>query len=111
MCDFLRALSLQRSSKGTNMRISKTQLLATTFIAGVAFAAPAFAQSTDPQGPSQDPNVQAAPTAQTPATQENPADTAAQGAQDTERGSAETIVVTGSRIVSPNIVSLAPVQV
>ncbi|MCL6730054.1 TonB-dependent receptor domain-containing protein [Sphingomonas hankyongi] len=93
------------------MRISKTQLLATTFIAGVAFAAPAFAQSTDPQGPSQDPNVQAAPTDQTPATQENPADTAAQGAQDTEKGSAETIVVTGSRIVSPNIVSLAPVQV
>ena len=61
------------------MRISKTQLLATTFIAGVAFATPSFAQSTDPQGPSQDPNVQAAPTDQTPATQENAADTAAQG--------------------------------
>src|SRR5215216_3009437 len=93
------------------MRISKSQLLATTFIAGVAFANPALAQSTDPQGPSQDPNLQAAPTDQTPATQENPADTPAQDAQDTEKGSAESIVVTGSRIVSPNIVSLAPVQV
>ena len=92
-------------------RIFKGSLLATTVIAGFAVANPALAQSTDPQGPSQDPNVQAAPTDQTPAQQENAADTPAPGAQDTERGAAETIVVTGSRIVSPNITSLAPVQV
>jgi outer membrane receptor protein involved in Fe transport len=94
------------------MRYSKTSLLATTLLAGVAVSGPAFAQATSPApAPSQDPNVQAAPTDQTPAQQENVADTAAQDRQDVEPASAETIVVTGSRIVSPNIVSLAPVQV
>ncbi|HET9813778.1 MAG TPA: TonB-dependent receptor plug domain-containing protein, partial [Sphingomicrobium sp.] len=91
---------------------SKTYLLATTLLAGVAMANPAFAQATSPASPpSQDPNVQAAPTDQTPAQQENVLDTAAQDRQDVEPAAAETIVVTGSRIVSPNIVSLAPVQV
>ena len=90
----------------------KGSLLATTLLAGVAVSGPAFAQATSPApAPSQDPNVQAAPTDQTPAQQENVADTAAQDRQDVEPASAETIVVTGSRIVSPNIVSLAPVQV
>ncbi|MFL6829133.1 MAG: TonB-dependent receptor domain-containing protein [Sphingomicrobium sp.] len=94
------------------MRNSKTYLLATTLLAGVTISGPAFAQATSPAPPpSQDPNVQAAPTDQTPAQQENVADTAAQDRQDVEPGSAETIVVTGSRIVSPNIVSLAPIQV
>jgi outer membrane receptor protein involved in Fe transport len=86
-------------------------LLATSFIAGLAAATPAAAQTSAPVAPPQDPAVQAAPTDTTPATQENAADAPAPGPQDVEKGSAETIVVTGSRIVSPNIVSLAPVQV
>ena len=75
-------------------------LLASTVIAGMAFASPAFAQ---------DPNVAASAQDQTPATQETPADTPA--ATDAADAGDSTIVVTGSRIVSPNIVSLAPVQV
>src|SRR4051794_22958159 len=92
----------------------KGSLLATTIIAGVALASPAFAQATNtppPAPPQNQPELNSAPTDQTPVTQENPADTAAQGSQDTEKGAPETIVVTGSRIASPNITSLAPVQV
>src|SRR3954449_4129347 len=92
----------------------KGSLLATTIIAGVALASPAFAQATNtppPANPQAQPELNSAPTDQTPVTQENPADTAAQTAQDTEKGATETIVVTGSRIASPNITSLAPVQV
>jgi iron complex outermembrane receptor protein len=98
------------------MRISRTALLATTLLSSVAFANPAFAQATPnnttpPANPQAQPELNSAATDQTPATQENPADTAAQGRQDTEAGAPETIVVTGSRIASPNITSLAPVQV
>jgi iron complex outermembrane recepter protein len=85
-----------------------------TLLSGVAFASPAFAQATNtppPANPQAQPELNAAPTDQTPAQQENAADTPAQDRQDTQRGAAETIVVTGSRIVSPNITSLAPVQV
>lgn len=93
------------------MRISKTSLLATSLLAGVAISSPAFAQdaATAPVCPPGTPagtNGCVAP------------DTAAQAAQEpvaqvapAEPTSQETIVVTGSRIVSPNIVSLAPVQV
>jgi len=98
------------------MRISRTALLATTLLSSVAFANPAFAQATPnnttpPANPQAQPELNTAPTDQTPAQQENVADTAAQGRQDTEAGAPETIVVTGSRIASPNITSLAPVQV
>src|SRR5882757_3132137 len=92
----------------------KGSLLATTIIAGFALASPAFAQATNtppPTNPQAQPELNSAPTDQTPVTQENPADTVAQAAQDTEKGSTETIIVTGSRIASPNITSLAPVQV
>src|SRR3954469_22464553 len=92
----------------------KGSLLATTIIAGVALASPAFAQATNtppPANPQAQPELNSAPTDQTPVTQENPADTPAQTSQDTEKGSTESIVVTGSRIASPNITSLAPVQV
>lgn len=84
-------------------------LLATTVMAGVAVATPAFAQEapTQPAQPSQDEAVQTAPTDQTPATQENPTDSPTADTQDEGR----EIVVTGSRIQSPNIVSLSPVQV
>ena len=92
---------------------TKTYMIA-TLLSGVAFASPAFAQATNtppPANPQAQPELNAAPTDQTPAQQENVADTPAQDRQDTQRGAAETIVVTGSRIVSPNITSLAPVQV
>jgi len=75
-------------------------LLASTVIAGMAFASPAFAQ---------DPAVATSTQDTTEATQETPADTPAQ--TDAADTGDSTIVVTGSRIVSPNIVSLAPVQV
>ena len=94
---------------------TKTYMIA-TLLSGVAFAGPAFAQATpnnteQPANPQAQPELNAAPTDQTAATQENPADTGAQTRQDTQAGSPETIVVTGSRIASPNITSLQPVQV
>ena len=81
-------------------RFLKGSLLSTTVIAGLAFASPANAQ---------DPNVAAAAKDQTPATQEcppdqpncvteNPADVPTVAEDDSQ-----AIVVTGSRIVSPNI--------
>jgi outer membrane receptor protein involved in Fe transport len=73
----------------------KGSLLATTLLAGVAISDPAFAQDA----------------AQAPADQAPAPDVAAQTPPPAEPTSQETIVVTGSRIVSPNIVSLAPVQV
>ena len=81
-------------------KLFQRSLLASTVIAGMAFASPAFAQ---------DPAVEASTQDTTPATQETPADTPA--ATDAADADDSTIVVTGSRIVSPNIVSLAPVQV
>jgi hypothetical protein len=95
---------------------TKTFMIA-TLLSGVAFAGPAFAQATPnntttPPNPQAQPELSTAPTDQTPAQAENPADTASPiDRQDTQKGAAETIVVTGSRIVSPNITSLAPVQV
>ncbi len=89
-------------------RFLKGSLLSTTIIAGLVIASPANAQ---------DANVAAAAKDQTPATQEcppdqpncvieNPADV-----PTVEQDDSQAIVVTGSRIVSPNITSLAPVQV
>src|SRR6185503_11516819 len=82
------------SSKGTDMRISRTALLATTLLSGVAFANPAFAQTAPannppPANPQAQPELNSAATDQTPATQENPADTVGQTRQDTEKGSPE----------------------
>jgi len=82
------------------MRISRTALLATTLLSGVAFATPAFAQGAQtppvcPPGTPAGTNGCVAPeAAPAPAPSSN-----------------EAIVVTGSRIVSPNITSLAPIQV
>jgi outer membrane receptor protein involved in Fe transport len=77
----------------------KGSLLATTLLAGVAASGPAFAQDA----------AQPAPADQAPAP--DATDTTAQAQEPASPASQETIVVTGSRIVSPNIVSLAPVQV
>ena len=84
------------------IQVSRSRLFATTLLAGVAFiATPAFAQVVDPatERPTPvDPSVPAAaqpePVAPAPAPSEN-----------------DAIVVTGSRIQSPNITSLSPVQV
>ncbi|MFL6722202.1 MAG: TonB-dependent receptor domain-containing protein [Sphingomonas sp.] len=96
------------------MRTSKTYMIA-TLLSGVAFASPAFAAAaTQPAAPvnpvtgvnpQAQPEVNSAATQQTPATQNSPA-----GPTPPTQGG-EQIVVTGSRIVSPNITSLAPVQV
>lgn len=86
------------------MRLSRTALLATTLLSGVTLAGPAFAQAqpttttpaTTPVNPATQPEVAAA----VPAVPAPPAASADNG-----------IVITGSRIASPNITSLAPVQV
>jgi outer membrane receptor protein involved in Fe transport len=82
----------------------KRSLLATTLLGGVAISSPALAQGaqtppTCPPGTPVGTNGCVAPEA-APAPAPAPAPTGG-----------EAIVVTGSRIVSPNITSLAPVQV
>lgn len=79
-------------------RNSKASLLATTMIGGLAFALPAYAQPAE---------VQTAPVDQTEATQEDAADTPAVAPGE----DSEAIIVTGTRISSPNITSMSPVQV
>ncbi|HET9145881.1 MAG TPA: TonB-dependent receptor plug domain-containing protein, partial [Sphingomicrobium sp.] len=81
----------------------KRSLLATTLLGGVAVSAPAFAQ--DAQTPSTCPPGTPAGTNGCVAPETAPAAPALSPASN------EAIVVTGSRIVSPNITSLAPVQV
>lgn len=95
------------------MRISKTSLLATTLLAGVAISGPAFAQGGTqapvcPPGTPAGTNGCVAPDTAAAQAQTPVAQTAQTAAEPT---AGETIVVTGSRIVSPNITSLAPVQV
>jgi outer membrane receptor protein involved in Fe transport len=106
----------QVSAEENNMRktTNKRILLATTLLSALSLAGTAQAQQVEDAttGPAQDPNVQSAPTDQTPATTENAADTPATDAADADASNNEgEIVVTGSRIASPNIVSMAPVQV
>jgi outer membrane receptor protein involved in Fe transport len=86
----------------------KGSLLATTLLAGMTISAPALAQdaaapTTCPPGTPAGTNGCVVPDAATQAAQAAPV------APEPTVG--ETIVVTGSRIVSPNITSLAPVQV
>src|SRR4051794_35065135 len=98
------------------MRVSRTALLATTLLSGVTLAGPAFGQTTTNPAATQ-PNPQAQPEVnsgtphQTPATQDNPAQAVGVTPPPTPAAQQETIVVTGSRISSPNITSLAPIQV
>ena len=80
----------------------KRSLLATTLLGGVALSAPAFAQ--DAQTPPNCPPGTPAGTNGCVAPEAAPAPAPAPSSN-------EAIVVTGSRIVSPNITSLAPVQV
>jgi iron complex outermembrane recepter protein len=98
------------------MRISRSALLATTLLSGVTLAGPAFGQTTTnpaatQPNPQAQPEVNAANAHQTPATQDNPAQAVGVTPPPTPASSQESIVVTGSRIASPNITSLAPIQV
>ena len=88
---------------------TKRALLATTLLSGLTIAGTAYAQDTTT---AQDPNAPAATTDQAPATPDTaaaaPTVAVAQAAPAPSEGD---IIVTGSRIASPNITSLAPVQV
>ena len=87
----------------------KASLLATTVIAGFAFAMPAAAQTTDATQPT---NVQGTGTTP-PATDQNPeAGPQSQASSaPAEPNSQEEIVVTGTLIRNPNLVASAPVTV
>src|SRR4051794_24395643 len=95
----------------------KGSLLATTVIAGIAVATPAFAQNqtvpeTAPPAPVTPTNTQgntppAAPSAQTPPAGIQTSETAAPA----EPTSAQEIVITGTLIRNPNLVASAPVTV
>jgi iron complex outermembrane recepter protein len=95
----------------------KGSLLATTVIAGMALATPAFAQSqtvpeTAPPAPVTPTDTQgntppAAPSDQTPAAGVQTSETAAPA----EPTSAQEIVITGTLIRNPNLVASAPVSV
>ena len=73
-------------------------------------AGDAHPAATQPN-PQAQPEVNSANAHQTPATQDNPAQAVGVTPPPTPASQQETIVVTGSRIASPNITSLAPVQV
>ena len=95
----------------------KGSLLATTVIAGMAFATPSFAQSqtvpeTAPPAPVTPTDTQgntppAAPSDQTPA----PGVQSSESAAPAEPTSAQEIVITGTLIRNPNLVASAPVTV
>ena len=95
----------------------KGSLLATTVIAGIAVATPAFAQTqtvpeTAPPAPTTPTNTQgttppAAPSAETPAAGVQSSESAAPA----EPTSAQEIVITGTLIRNPNLVASAPVTV
>jgi len=95
----------------------KCSLVATTVIAGMAFATPSFAQSqtvpeTAPPAPVTPTDTQgntppAAPSDQTPA----PGVQSSESAAPAEPTSAQEIVITGTLIRNPNLVASAPVTV
>ena len=95
----------------------KGSLLATTVMAGIAVAAPAYAQNqtvpeTAPPAPTTPTNTQgttppAAPSDQTPAAGVQSSESAAPA----EPTSAQEIVITGTLIRNPNLVASAPVTV
>src|SRR3954447_13348722 len=95
----------------------KGSLLATTVIAGIAVATPAFAQTqtvpeTAPPAPMTPTNTQgttspAAPSDQTPPAGVQTSETAAPA----EPTSSQEIVITGTLIRNPNLVASAPVTV
>ncbi|HEY0130414.1 MAG TPA: TonB-dependent receptor plug domain-containing protein, partial [Allosphingosinicella sp.] len=86
-------------------------LLASTMIAGMSFANPAFAQdANDPAGTTPPPGSTGAPA---PSDEDTPTDGVqpAAGQDAAEETSAGDIVVTGTLIRNPNLVSSSPVSV
>src|SRR6185503_11041039 len=83
------------SSKGTDMRISRTALLATTLLSGVAYANPAFAQTAPGTNPVSGVNPQAQPEVNAATTVPQSATTAPNPANPAAPSAPETIVVTG----------------
>ena len=86
-------------------------LLASTIIAGMSFASPAFAQDADdPAGTTPPPGTTSAPA---PSDEDTPTDGVqpAAGQDAAEETSQGDIVVTGTLINNPNLVSSSPVTV
>lgn len=101
------------NTKGTQMSKFKFRetLLASTMIAGMSFANPAFAQdSNDPAGTTPPPGSTAAPAPSDEDTPEAGLQTQ-DSAGPAEETSAGDIVVTGTLIKNPNLVSSSPVTV
>src|SRR3954463_2913428 len=95
----------------------KGSLLATTVIAGMAFATPAYAQSqtvpeTAPPAPVTPTNTQGVTPPAAPSDQTPPAGIQSnESAKPAEPTSASEIVITGTLIRNPNLVASAPVTV
>ena len=85
----------------------KGSLLATTVIAGMAFAAPVSAQTTPPPTDTQGTGAPAPASAETPPAGVQTSDSAAPA----EPTSSDEIVVTGTLIRNPNLIASAPVTV
>ncbi|HEX8215360.1 MAG TPA: hypothetical protein VF582_07820, partial [Allosphingosinicella sp.] len=83
--------------------VFKNALLTSTVIAGMGFAAPAWAQQDSTQGPP----VQQGQVEE-PVLGDQPQDATDESATDTPQGE---IVVTGSRIARPNLTSNSPIAV
>src|SRR5688500_7328042 len=101
------------NTKGTQMSKFKFRetLLASTIIAGMSFATPAFAQDADdPAGTTPPPGTTSAPA---PSAEDTPTDGVqpAAGQDAAEETSQGDIVVTGTLIKNPNLVSSSPVTV
>ena len=94
----------------SNFKFRET-LLASTIIAGMSFATPAFAQdASDPAGTTPPPGTTSAPAPSDDSTPEAGVQSQA-SAGPAEETSGGDIVVTGTLIKNPNLVSSAPVTV
>lgn len=85
----------------------RQRLLATTIVAGVLFAAPAFAQTTPGAGATPSEPVVGGSSANATPTETNGTD--AQG--NAQAADTNEVTVTGSRIASPNLTSTSPLTV
>ena len=83
-------------------RFYRASLLATTVIAGMAYAAPAFAQDTAPPPP---------PPEETATDDQAPGATTQEAVQQEAAAEGEDIVVTGTLIRNPNLEQSTPVNV
>ncbi|MFL6855269.1 MAG: hypothetical protein ACJ8D3_07460, partial [Sphingomicrobium sp.] len=82
-------------------RYFRSSLLATTVIAGMAYAAPAFAQDAPPPPPEENTSTDA----------QAPGVTTQEAATQEAQAEGEDIVVTGTLIRNPNLEQSTPVNV